>query len=369
MDDPFKVLYIHIPFCKERCNYCDFVTEAVDRDDPVIRDYVENLVLSIRRASKEGILGQLETVYLGGGTPSYLGQTYLSNILYTLSTSMHLTSEVECSMEANPESITEALIRDIWALGVNRLSIGVQSFDDTVLSTLGRAHTADDARKAIQTAQTRLENISIDLMCGIPGQSFDDFQASLEEALKLGVKHVSVYPLTIEEDTALDRMILAGELDEIDQDSQAFMMQMAASILEPQGLHRYEVANYAVPGFECRHNTAYWTGKPYLGLGTSAVTMKQDESHRERLQDGMVCETLDRRQMAAEDLMLAMRMTEGVAEDRVAEVSVLLPETIRTFRELMSAGLVEKSGGRYRPTLAGWLCGNELYAKLLALAP
>lgn len=369
MYDPYEALYIHIPFCKQRCSYCDFSTTALPTSDSRIQDYIESLVLDIRRASKEEKLGSVKTVYIGGGTPTYVGQARLSNLLYTLSTSMHLTTDVECSMEANPESVTEALIKDVWALGVNRLSIGVQSFDDRILSTLGRIHSAQDARRAIEVAQKRFENVSIDLMCGIPGQSFDDFQASLEEALALGVKHVSIYPLAIEDNTPLATLIDAGGMVDPDQDEQALMMQMAASILEPAGLLRYEVASYAQPGFECRHNITYWTGRPYIGFGTSAVTMTQNDARRMRLQDGQVIEDINRRQMIAEDLMMSMRMTRGISDEQLHEATLLLPGAPQTFHDLVRAGFVERIDGRYRPTLAGWLCGNELYGKIFDLAP
>ena len=369
MFDPYKALYLHIPFCKKRCAYCDFETRAIPPDSPVVSEYVESLVLAIRRASKEGKLAQVETVYLGGGTPSHLGLGHLTDLLYALSTSLHLSDGVECSMEANPESLTPEMVKDIWALGVNRLSIGVQSFNDTILDTLGRIHNADDARQAVQAAQSRFENVSIDLMCGIPGQSFEDFNDSLKEAIGLGVSHVSVYPLTIEEGTPFEGWTASGKLEEVDQDFQALMMQMAASTLEAAGLMRYEVASYARPGYECRHNMAYWTGKSYLGLGRSAVTMTQNGGKRMRTQDGEVIEELDRRQMRAEDLMLAMRMTQGISEEALREATLLLPDAPLTFRELVRAGLVERTNGRWQPTLTGWLCGNDLFARILDLAP
>ena len=208
--DPYKALYLHLPFCVKRCAYCDFATAAVPAGAPEIEAYVEDLSLQIRRKAKEGELGAVETVYLGGGTPSHVGLAGLSMLLYTLSLSMHLTDEVECTMEANPESLTERMVRDIWALGVNRLSIGVQSFDDDVLRTLGRAHSSDDARRAIEAARTRFENVSVDLMCGIPGQSAEGFEASVREAVRLGATHVSVYPLTIEPHTPFDAAVLAA---------------------------------------------------------------------------------------------------------------------------------------------------------------
>ncbi|MFR1167105.1 MAG: radical SAM protein [Adlercreutzia equolifaciens] len=143
----------------KRCGYCDFATSAVERDSPIIDEYVESLVMDIRRASREGKLGAIETVYLGGGTPSYIGMRRLSMLLYALSMSMHLEPEVECTMEANPESLTAPMVRDIWALGVNRLSLGVQSFDDEVLRILGRAHDAEAARAAVRAARALRERV------------------------------------------------------------------------------------------------------------------------------------------------------------------------------------------------------------------
>lgn len=375
--DPYRALYLHIPFCVRRCGYCDFATSAVERDSSAIDEYVESLVMEIRRASKEGKLGALETVYIGGGTPSYIGMRRLSMLLYALSTSMHLEPEVECTMEANPESLTAPMVRDIWALGVNRLSLGVQSFDDEVLRILGRAHDAEAARAAVRTAQERFQNVSVDLMCGIPGQSEESFAESVREAVALGATHVSVYPLTIEPHTPFDAAVMSGEMPEPDDDAEAACMEAAARILEDAGFHRYEVASYAKPGFESRHNTAYWTGKPYLGLGRSAVTMTQNEMRRMRVRDGRVVDDLDARQMAAEDLMLGMRMARGVSDERVARAAAVIDGTAATgggsvaaaFDELSSLGLAEHEGGRWWPTRTGWLCGNELYGRLLDLAP
>lgn len=366
---PYRALYLHLPFCQSRCAYCDFVTEAVPCDDPRIDAYVERLVLAIRRAGRQGLLGSIETVYLGGGTPSYVGLRRLSEILYTLSLSMHLTPEVECTMEANPESLTPAMVKDIWALGVNRLSIGVQSLHDSTLRILQRIHTADKARAAIAMARERFDNVSVDIMCGIPGQDPEDYCKDLAEVVELGANHVSVYPLTIEEGTPFARMIENGELAETPQDDEALMMQMAASILEPLGLERYEVASYARPGYACRHNQAYWTGKPYLGLGTAAATMMQTEGRRVRVQDGQVQDDLDRRQMVCEDLMLAMRMTRGVSDEDLRAAALHLPKVQATFFVLEQRHLVRHAEGRWKPTLGGWLLGNELFGAIYDLAP
>ncbi|WP_417135214.1 radical SAM family heme chaperone HemW [Rubneribacter badeniensis] len=367
--DPYKALYLHLPFCVRRCGYCDFATEAVPADDARIDAYVEDLALQVRRKAKEGELAAVETVYIGGGTPSHVGMPRLSMLLYTLSLSMRLEPDVECTMEANPESLTGNMVRDIWALGVNRLSIGVQSLDDAVLRTLGRAHSADDARCAVAAARERFDNVSVDLMCGIPGQSAESFEATVREAVALGASHVSVYPLTIEPHTPFHRAVMRGQLPEPDDDVEAAHMEIAARVLAEAGFSRYEVASYALPGRECRHNIAYWTGAPYLGLGRSAATMTQNDKRRMRVQDGRVTDDLDARQMAAEDLMLGMRMTRGVSEAQVERAAALLPEAPAALARLEAQGLVAHEGGRFRPTERGWLCGNELYGALFDLAP
>lgn len=367
---PYKALYLHIPFCVKRCGYCDFATQAISRTDTRIDEYVEHLVADIRRYSKQGELSEISSVYIGGGTPSHIGLSRLSSLLYALSVSMDLSREgIEFTMEANPESLDTNMVRDIWALGVNRLSIGVQSFDDDVLSILGRAHDAEKARDAIKTAQERFENVSVDLMCGIPGQTLSSFERSLHEALDAGVKHVSVYPLTIEPHTAFDKAILSGTMEEPDDDVEAAHMELAQKVLDGAGFARYEVASYALPGFESKHNTSYWTGIPYLGIGQSATTMTQNDERRMRVMNGQVVDDLDRRQMEAEDLMLGMRMSLGISDDKLRQAEAYLPAAPSVMQALADEGFTTHENDRWRPTQLGWLCGNELYGRLLDLAP
>ena len=183
--DPYRALYIHIPFCASRCIYCDFTTRAVSRDDARMDTYVEDLCLQIRRLAKEGEFAGLRTIYIGGGTPTHLGLGRLTQLIYTLSLSINFEQIEEFTVEANPESLTETMVRDIWALGVNRLSLGVQSFDDGILTLLGRAHDAAGAITAIEAAKTRFENISLDLMCGIPTQTDAIFEVTMENITSL----------------------------------------------------------------------------------------------------------------------------------------------------------------------------------------
>lgn len=361
--DLYKALYIHVPFCVSKCAYCDFDSEAVAADSSRITDYVEHIIAEIRRLSKEGELRAIETIYLGGGTPTHIGIKHIGSLLYALSVSVHMERVREFTVEANPESLTLSLVKDMWAMGVNRLSVGVQSFDNAILQTIGRAHTAEDAVRALDIAHERFENVSVDLMCGLPGQTRDVFVADVEKAVGAGVSHVSVYPLSLEKGTQLYKKRRAYALP--DEDVQADMMEDAAAVLQAAGFERYEVASYARPGFESKHNTAYWSGVSYLGLGQSAVTMTQNANRRMRMRNGCVEDDLDAQEMAAEDAMLAMRMTRGLSKKRVARMQQVLPHLEATLRCLAKRGFVCETAEAWQPTALGWLHGNTLYSELL----
>lgn len=267
-----EALYLHVPFCASRCAYCDFATSACD-DDARMDAYVEALCLQLRRAAKAGLLGGIKTIYIGGGTPTHLGSRRLNTLVYTISLSVNLENVVEFTCEANPESVDERMVADLFSLGVNRFSIGAQSFDDAVLSAYGRIHDAEAIDAAIDAVRTRTGNVSLDLMCGGPGQSMESWKRSLRHAIDADVAHVSVYPLTVEDGTPLARRVEAGECAIADDDLQTDMMLAASDILKAAGFERYEVASYAKPGYQSLHNTAYWSGVEYLGLGAGASSM------------------------------------------------------------------------------------------------
>jgi oxygen-independent coproporphyrinogen-3 oxidase len=362
---PYGALYLHIPFCAARCGYCDFTTEALAPIDPRLDDYTEALICDIRAVARDGLLANIKTVYIGGGTPSFLGSRRLVNLVYTLALSLPLHAETEFTLEANPESLTPALIRDLYSLGVNRFSLGAQSFIDAELEALGRIHTAQTTRQAVAVALERAQSVSLDLMCGIPLQTRYSWRETLHEALASGVPHISVYPLTLEEGTAFARAVAAGHQAEPDEDTQAQMMLDAEKILGAAGLARYEVASFARPGFECRHNIAYWTGVPYLGLGRGAAGMCDSaQGGRERLLNGKVVERLSATQAALEDLMLGMRMCRGISPELLQKAARYTPAINDTFEELIALELVTFLEGRYRPTSRGWLLGNELYGRI-----
>lgn len=396
-------LYLHIPFCAKRCAYCDFATEAC-HDDARMDAYIDGLSLAIRRASRKGLLGSVKTIYIGGGTPSYLGARRLNSLVYLISLSINLDNVEEFTVEANPDSLDERMVKDLFALGVDRFSLGAQSFDDEVLRAYGRIHDARQIERAVACIKGRVENFSLDLICGGPGQSMQSWEDSLRRALASGAKHISVYPLTLEEGTPLFAQVEAGTCERPDEDVEADMMERAGKVLEAAGMHRYEVASYAYPGFESRHNSSYWSGVEYLGLGAGAASMLSCEDYHACIDAGLFgpdrgcelsegaarvrvdcdadttafndsfgvphvqVETLTNVQAQLEDLMLGMRKSSGVSFEQVSRAAALLPEVSGVFASLEKRGLVSEKQGRYVPTERGWLCGNEVYGAIWGLA-
>lgn len=267
----FSALYLHVPFCVRRCRYCDFTTSAIAHDDPLVEGYVEALVALLERLGSHGLFAGVETAYVGGGTPTMAGAALPRLVLATRRACG--AGLREFSSEANPESLDADLARSLAAADLTRLSLGVQSLDDAELARLGRAHDARRAHVAMASARAAGLDLSCDLMCGIPLQTRESWEASLRGVVDAGATHVSCYPLMVEEGTPLYDACEAGEEAWPDDDAQADLMLIAERVLGSAGMSRYEVASYALPGHACRHNIAYWTGRSYLGLGTGASSM------------------------------------------------------------------------------------------------
>ena len=267
----YRALYLHIPFCRAKCLYCDFDSRALTGCalEEAIGAYCEGLSAQVDAHGNAGELSEVETVYVGGGTPSLLGGRLVGLVDYVRA----YCEPVEFTCEANPESFTLDLAQALRAAGVTRISLGVQSLNASELKAIGRVHSAEQAMLAVAQAKAAGFSTSCDVMCGLPGQTLDTFAETLRSLVTLNPDHVSVYPLQLEEGTPLARMEEAGEMEVPDEDFQAQCMGLAAEVLEEAGYERYEVASYAKPGHRCRHNIAYWTGKPYLGLGRSAASM------------------------------------------------------------------------------------------------
>ncbi len=256
-------LYVHIPFCKSKCRYCAFYSEVVSRCDT-------GAVVSAILSEMSGYdLGAIDTVYIGGGSPSILPRGELFRIVDHIS--IHCGRVKEFSVEVNPAQVDIALLQGLFVRGVNRLSIGAQSFDNAELEFLGRGHSASDIVKAFELGRTAgFANISIDLIFAIPGSTVEIFQRSLDNAISLGGEHISAYSLSIEEGTSFGRALASGELVKVGEEVDCGMYEMAIDRLEVAGYGQYEISNFAKAGFECMHNLGCWANDPYIGVGPAA---------------------------------------------------------------------------------------------------
>ena len=401
-----SALYLHIPFCAQKCFYCDFSSWSTRQDDNRMKDYVKALKHQLDEAAQLGLLAATKTVYMGGGTPSLLGHDAADLAQHVLA----LTQPSEFSMEANPDSLSDDLLANLSTGGVTRISLGVQSFNDNELKRLGRIHSADLAYDRVLAAKERGYNVSVDLMCAIPEQTESSWEYSLSRFVSLGVDHVSVYPLTIEDGTALAKQIQDKDTPWNAYDVQADRMQAASKMLQAAGFVRYEVASYTRNQKSCKHNKMYWTGESYLGLGTSAASMltapeydmlaEQNTSLPARPQDAVRVrlvvldsprkivegaslfstqfdvEFLTHREAVAEDLMLHARLMEPISPALLDESELVLSASCLqdVLDTCVRDGLLEhvdaadsEIKASYRPTKKGWLLGNELYGRFWEL--
>lgn len=392
-------LYLHVPFCAQKCAYCDFASWATRRGDPLMSSYTDALVSQVRELEDIGALEGLRTAYIGGGTPSLLGAPALGRLVARASA----LGPEEISCEANPDSMGDDVIEVLLSNGATRVSIGVQSLNDFELRELGRLHDAELAQERVRAAVDSGLDVSCDLMCAIPGQTDASWQETLASAIALGTSHLSVYPLMIEEGTAFDRRYSNDECKWNSDEVQACRMQKAQVELECHRFNQYEVASYAKVGKACKHNISYWTGEPYFGLGTKASSMLTLKLYlklcgacrslpappygasRARLtvknsRSEIACdprlaslrfdiEFLTEAQAAAEDLMLGARMRAGLDSGLVSHARRVLPSLDECLEELVAEGYLATREGRLAPTERGWLLGNELYERLWDLAP
>ena len=316
-------IYIHVPFCKKACHYCNFhfSTQLQLKSDLVAAICKEALL------RKEFLQEPVDTIYFGGGTPSLLSDSELNDILNTLNKYYSISSTIEITLEANPDDINMEKLK-LWnTAGINRLSIGIQSFFEEDLQWMNRAHNAQQAKHCIELAQNAgFYNLTIDLIYGTPGLTHQRWKQNIETALTLDVPHLSCYALTVEPNTALDTMIRKGTKEEVDTDHQATHFNLLTQTLEDAGFEHYEISNFAKPGFRSKHNSSYWQGKPYLGLGPSAHSfdghvnrqwnISNNPLYISSLQQGIIpfeYETLTIVQRINEYLMTSLRTMEGIS--------------------------------------------------------
>lgn len=368
-------IYIHIPFCSSRCSYCDFATGLFQQK--LAERYVCALIADIRSSRYFGDV--VDTIYFGGGTPSLLAPSQLESILATVHDCFKIHPQSEITLEINPGSVDEKKLRAFRSLGVNRASFGAQTFDDAELAKLGRSHTTADTLKTFNDLRSvGFENVSFDLIAGLPGQTLAGWQRNISQALELRPEHLSFYLLEVHSGTPLAEHIRRGIQPEPDDDLAGAMYQWMLEQAADAGYEHYEISNLCLPGFHSRHNVKYWTGEAYYGFGCSAHSYdgatRRWSNHRDVLKYVTVIENgesavVDEQQLSqtdvrAEAVFLGMRLMQGVDLRRYRESFGvdLRDEHADDLERFCRAGLVELDGDLIRLTRAGALLSNEVFA-------
>ena len=383
-------IYIHIPFCRQKCFYCDFPSFA--GKERMIGPYLEALEQEMGQVRQRlwdrgeavfGSDGKLApgTIYIGGGTPTVLETVALPDVFYLLQKHIDVEHAGEITIEANPGTVDGEKLRLLHGFGINRLSLGVQSFDDGCLKAIGRIHSGQEAAEAVAEAQDAgFANISVDLMYGLPGQDMNMLRESVETALSLGVQHISIYGLQLEEGTVFDKLHQQGKLvlpsDELTEE----MYDYITAFLPERGYYRYEISNFALPGYESRHNLSYWQDVPYLGFGSGAHSYWGDcryqnsariEVYMEEVFQGRamchVEEKVTEKAHIEEFCFLALRTAAGISVRRFAtvfgrDVHELYGEQIR---RLVEKGLLLEDRERLYLSQLGMKYGNQVFGEFL----
>lgn len=364
-------VYLHIPFCKSRCSYCDFATDVYRNAESVER-YVNALVKEID--VYQGKKTPVDTIYFGGGTPSLLAPTQVEKILAAVHRQFDVLPGIELTMEMNPATVTLETLKEYRSLGVNRASFGVQTFNDTDLRRLARGHNAQDARDTIQMLrQAGFDNVSFDLIAGLPRQTLADWEANMDEALSLAPEHLSLYLLEIHEGTPLAEQVRSERQPLPDEDLAAEMYELLVEKTGGAGLSQYEISNFSRSGYESRHNSKYWLLEPVYAFGVSAhsfdgtyryangrdtaayVNLVEKLGSAENFREGT--------DIASEFVFLGLRMTDGVnLGDYQNRFGFDLAQKYATELEgLKETGLVEIAFGNLRLTRKGMLYSNEVF--------
>lgn len=367
--------YLHVPFCRHRCGYCNF-TLVAGRDD-LIDAYLRAIELELA-----GLGGphEVDTLFFGGGTPTHLPPAALGQLLDLAQRHLPLARGGEFSMEANPDDLTEEALAQLAAGGVTRISLGGQSFDAAKLKALERDHSGETLRGAVRAAQTHLSSVSLDLIFGVPGETLEVWQADLTAALALGPQHVSTYGLTFERGTAFWSRLLGGAIARLDEELERSMYAAAIDTLQAAGLEHYEVSNFALPGHRCRHNESYWLGHSYFAVGPGAaryVNGRREMNHRstttylKRVLGGQSAvaesETLGPEDRAREALVFSLRRLEGITrDDFAARTTFDLDELVaEPLRRMTALGLLLDDGSRVRLSREGLFVSDAIWPHFL----
>ncbi len=365
-------LYIHVPFCRKKCKYCDFL--SWDNKWDCMEKYFRALQEDIKR---EGELcsEKIKTIYIGGGTPGLPDARYIYDIMQCVKQSFDIDKKAEITIETNPCTVTGEKAEAYLRAGINRVSMGIQSFDDNELKILGRAHNAADAERAFYLLRTAgFKNINIDLIQSLPGQTTKIFLENLKHAVELSPEHISAYELIIEEGTPFWELYGPESGFHFSEDTEVDIYEETVSFLEKSGYSQYEISNYAKKGFESAHNIGYWTGEPYIGCGTGAVGYRGN-IRKKKLTDikayidnphEFYTEKISEEEKKAEFIFLGMRMKKGISvleyEKRFGEE---FPKKYRDIFKLYMPEFVNFTNGMYSFTSKGFLVSNTILSEFI----
>ncbi len=372
-------IYIHIPFCRSKCDYCDFYSLA-GREDRM-DDYQKALTAQITESAPLARGYSVNSVYIGGGTPTWYGEKRLSELLRLINKKFKVAKDVEITMEANPDSVTEKGLRAMRRAGVNRVSLGMQSACDRELQDIHRPHTFQQVSAAVAAARkAKIKNLNLDLIFGLPGQTEDSWHETVEAALALSPEHLSCYGLTVEEGTPLAGRVARGERLP-DDDMQASLYLWTVERLAKAGYEQYEISNFAKPGCQSRHNLKYWMGREYMGFGAAAHSdfggcryayVRDLEGYIRGVLDGdrllSESEMIPPRERGGEYLMLRLRTTLGIEEwEYRREFYMNFDPIAAKLSEYEQKGWAVRVGRRWRLTPEGFLLSNRLIGEILEL--
>lgn len=372
-------MYLHVPFCRHRCGYCNFSVVA-GRDD-----LIDRFLIAIERelqsiAEHAGRVPEIDTLFVGGGTPTHLPETSLQKFLQIICDRFAMTPSVEWTMEANPEDLSDAKLALMQSFGVNRLSLGVQSFDPSKLKILERSHGGDAAAEIIRRAAEVIGNISIDLIFAAPGETVDRWERDLRIATSLPVDHVSTYALTFEKGTSFWTRKHRGDLSSVDESNELAMYDLGRDLLAAAGLKHYEISNFAKPGFHCRHNLAYWRGDGWYAAGPGAAAFvdgcrslnhRSTTTYLKRMESGVSplaeSERITDEQVARESAAFGVRMIDGIDLATLRLRTGVDVESLCTIelQQLQQQELIERTGSHIRLTDRGIHFADTVASELL----
>ena len=372
-------IYVHIPFCRSKCDYCDFYSLA-GREDRM-DDYLKALVAHMKETGPLTKGSQVDTVYFGGGTPSYFGEKRLKELLRTIAKRFDLAKDAEITVECNPDSVDLKMLQTLRRAGANRISLGVQSANPCELSCLHRPHDFEQVKEAVRAVRAaKFKNLSLDLIYGLPKQDMAGWQDTVEQALTLEPEHLSCYGLKVEPGTPLDDRVIRGEKLP-DDDAQADMYLWMVERLGKAGYKQYEISNFARAGFQSRHNLKYWMGRPYIGFGPGAHSdfggrrysfIRDLEKYISGVLDGGTVidesELIPQRERGSEYLMLRLRTTRGIEEwEYRREFFMNFDPIEQKLEEYERRGWAERHDRRWNLTPKGFLVSNQLIGELLSI--